>query len=406
MTRTEPPVNRGRLFLAGCVAMVTLAVTFAVRADILASLGREFGISHARQGLLATAISAGYLVAILAGGHLADILGMGRLLGIACAGHLAGITLTILSPAFGFPALLAATLVVGVADGVAEAVMNPLAATLYPHDRTGRISILHAGWPAGLILGGLLCLAITPWFSEAAGWRVKMATALLPAAAYGFLIRGQRFPRTALAGSGGAVGSRWREAVRPGFLLLMVAMVFCAATEVGPDQWIGSVMTETVGVRGIAFLMYTSVIMFVMRLNGGALSRWLTPFGLLSGSCLAAGAGLLALSRAVTPGTALVGATLFGIGKTCLWTTLLGVTADRYPRGGSFLPAVVSAVGMSAAGAIGPVMGAVYDRWGAAMTFRFASGLPLVPLVIFIGFGLWHRSRGGYRRLAPGGRGD
>jgi len=373
--------------------MVTLAMTFAIRADILASLGREFGISHAQQGLLATAISTGYLFAILAGGHLTDLLGMGRLLRLACAGHLVGISLTILAPAFGFPALLAATLVVGVADGMAEAVMNPLAATLYPRDRTGRISILHAGWPAGLILGGLLCLALNPWFSEAVGWRIKMATALLPVAAYGLLIRGQVFPHTAIVAGGGPVHARWREALRPGFILLAVALFFCAMTEVGPDQWIGSVMTETVGVRGIAFLIYASVIMFVMRMNGGALVRRFTPFGLLIGSCLLAGAGLLWLSHAVTPGVALAAVTLFAMGKTCLWTTILGVVADRYPRGGSFLMAVISAVGMTSAGVIGPALGAVYDRWDAAMVFRVAAALPVLPLLIFAGFALTARRR-------------
>jgi cyanate permease len=55
--------------------------------------------------------------------------------------------------------------------------------------------------------------------------------------------------------------------------------------------------------------------------------------------------------------------------------------------------AVISAVGMTSAGVVGPVLGGVYDRWGAAMVFRAASVLPILPLAIFAGFALTARRR-------------
>lgn len=420
--------------------MVTLAMTFAVRGDILSALGVEFDLSHAQQGLIMTAVGVGYPVAILVAGPLVDVVGMRRLLLLAATGHLAGILLTIASPAFGYPALLGATLLIGLADGVVEAVINPLAATLYPDDRTGRITLLHAAWPFGLIVGGLLCVGLSPLFhlGDAAvpagllslSWKVKMATALVPPLLYGWLVWGQPFPQTERVAAGVPARAMFREALRPGFLLLLGCMVFTAATEMGPDEWVGSVMSDTTGVRGILFLVYTSVIMFAMRWHGGAIVRRFTPFGTLAGSCVFAAAGLFWMSHAFHPGTALLAATLFGIGKTLLWPTLLGVTADRFPRAGALLLALLSATGTIAGGAAAPAMGRIYDRYtiaalpasvarvavvdgrfspeaaatltapadaaavkdatrqGAAMTYRWAALLPALPFLVYVVLGL------------------
>ncbi len=447
--------NRGRLFLACCIALTGLAMTFSIRADILSALGKEFDISHERQGLINAAICWGYPVAILFGGALCDALGMGRLMALAWSMHIAGLTLTLLSPKFGFSALLLAMFVIGLADGTVEAVMNPLVATLYPENRTGRLSALHAAWPLGLIVGGILCLAISPLFGLgrsfvpasvlSLSWKVKWMLIFFPVLAYGALMLGQKFPHTERKAAGVPFWVMFRESFRPGFLVLLFCMIFTAVTEIGPDQWVGSVMTDTVGIRGIVFLVYGSVIMFVMRIYGGALVRLFTPFGLLAGSCVMATAGLYWLGFAFSPLPAFAGATLFGMGKTCLWPTLLGITADRYPKGGSFLLAVLGAAAMLAGGAAGPLMGRVYDKYtikhlpasiagvvvadgryspaskdmvtdpadrlalreaekrGAAMTFRFVAAMPILPFFIFVFLGFYHRSRGGYRPVSISG---
>jgi MFS family permease len=132
-------------------------------------------------------------------------------------------------------------------------------------------------------------------------------------------------------------------------------------------------------------------------------------------------------------------ATLFGIGKTFFWPTMLGITSERFPRGGEFLLAVTGATGMIAAGIAGPVMGAIYDHYtiqhlppevaqlvvidgkyspeaaaqltdpthkaalqealriGAAMTFRYVAILPAILFVLFTAIYLAFRARGGYR---------
>ena len=48
----------------------------------------------------------------------------------------------------------------GIGWGCSEAVINPLTTTLYPDDKTHKLNVLHAWWPAGIIIGGLAGLAI------------------------------------------------------------------------------------------------------------------------------------------------------------------------------------------------------------------------------------------------------
>ena len=45
------------------------------------------------------------------------------------------------------------------ANGAVEAVVNPVTATLYPNSRTHHLNMLHAGWPGGLVIGGMLAIA-------------------------------------------------------------------------------------------------------------------------------------------------------------------------------------------------------------------------------------------------------
>ena len=428
---------------------------FAIRSDILPALGREFDLSHQQQGMMQMAASWAYPIAVLLGGILCDIVGMKFLFLLACVCHAAGILLTIVSPAFGFSMLLIGTSILGLADGVVEAIINPLVTTLYPGQKTGRLGFLHAAWPFGLIVGGLLCLLITrltgaglPGASVALAsmdWRLKMSLVFIPVLLYGALSLSLKFPQTERKESGVSTREMLQEGLRPGFLVILLCMILCAATEVGPDQWFGSAMTDTVGIGGVAFLVFTSGIAFVMRYNGGKLAGFFGPFGLLVGSCFLAGLGLFLLGFAFTPLTALGAAALFGMGKSCLWPTLLGITSERYPKGGSFLLAIVSAAGMMAGGLAGPVMGRVYDKYtishlpsqvekvvvvdgryspaakanlvhptdlkavrdaeqhGAAMTFRWSAAMPVLPFFIFLGFLLLYRSRGGYRavKLSP-----
>jgi hypothetical protein len=86
------------------------------------------------------------------------------------------------------------------ANGTLEAVANPLVATLYPKNRTHFLNILHASWPAGMVLG-----VTAGWFFGDKmhwGWKAQLALYLVPTALYALLFLGQKFPKSEAAEKG------------------------------------------------------------------------------------------------------------------------------------------------------------------------------------------------------------
>jgi fucose permease len=173
-----------------------------------------------------------------------------------------------------------------------------------------------------------------------------------------------------------------------------------AATELGPDQWMPSVMGQVAGIQGILFLVYTAGMMFVLRFFGGALAHRFSPMGLLTICSILSAVGLYALSHATTPLLAFGAATIFGVGKTYFWPTMLGVTSERFPRGGPLLMAIVGGAGMLSVSFILPLMGKWYDEHGAAAAFRYTAVIPVILTAVFGALFLYYRARGGYKAVA------
>lgn len=371
-TPAAVPYDRKRLLIASCVAIAATAMTFSIRSDTLKSFGLEFQLSHQQEGYINLLGIWGFPIAILLVGPLCDSIGMGLLLRLAAVGHILGVALTILSPRFGFPVLLLANLIFGLANGTVEAVTNPLVAAMYKDDKTAKLNLLHAFWPGGLIIGGLLAFGISsamgiapvPVASDATSlsWKLKWATVVVAAVIYLVLTLGQKFPPTERVESGVSNKEMLSAAASPMFLILLFCMCLTAITELGPDQWVGSVLTDTVKIQGILFLVYTSGLMFVLRVFAGKFIHALSPVGMLLGAAALSCVGLLALSYSFSAGAALLAATIFGFGKAFFWPTMLGVANERHPRTGALGLAMMGAAGMIAAGFAGPVMGRIYDQ--------------------------------------------
>src|SRR6185312_4480605 len=130
-------INKGRLFTASCLALLATATTFAIRANLIGTMGAKFGLSGEEMGLVNGTAFWGFTLAVFIGGSLCDILGMSRILTIAFLGHITGIVLTILST--GFWSLFISTLFIGISNGMVEAACNPLVATIYNQEKTKKI---------------------------------------------------------------------------------------------------------------------------------------------------------------------------------------------------------------------------------------------------------------------------
>ena len=140
----------------------------------------------------------------------------------------------------------------------------------------------------------------------------------------------------------------WREAAKPLFLLLFVCMWMTAAAELGPDQWFPKVMGDLVPqLQGVLFLVYTAGLMFLLRTFGSGIAHK-NPIGTLFVCAILTGLGLYWLGG-LKPGTSAVvafaAATLFGVGKSYFWPTMIGVTAEQFPRGGALLISLMGGTG-------------------------------------------------------------
>ena len=409
-----------RLFVASCIALVTTSMVFSVRGDILDALGADFHLNKQQTGVALMPAFWGFTLSIFIGGSLVDYFGMRKLLLLSSGGYIVGVLAILFAPTPagavapyysdpGFVILYAAMLTLGLSQGLVEGVINPLCATLYPDDKTHRMNVLHAWWPGGLIIGGLLAYGITKLMALDAGgvdaatatlgWKIKLGTLLVPAVIFGIMILRQKFPATERVAAGVSGKEMLREAVRPMFILFWVCMWMTASTELGPDQWVGSLITNLIGMQGILILVYTAGIMFVLRFFGGPLARRFSPMGLLTLSAILSAMGLYALSSATTPFEAFLAATIFGIGKTYFWPVMLGITSERFPKGGALLLAIMGGTGNLSVAFIIPIMGGWYDSYGAAAAFRYVAILPMVLTVIFGALFFHYRSRGGYQAV-------
>ena len=349
------------LFLVSTLALATAGISFGVRSSIAGDLERVFfapidpANSAALTGSALGIAFLGFALTIAIGSPLLDWIGMRPLLVLSSLSFLAG-TSTVLWGGSHRTVWLG-MVVIGVGWGLVETVINPLCAATYPNDQTHRMNVLHAWWPGGVILGGLLGLLLAQ-----ASWQVKLLVTMVPAALFGALASQLAFPPTARKAAGLPASAMFRELRRPMFLVWFASMFLTAASELAPGQWVDLALTRTVGMRGIWLLVYVSGIMFVMRHFAGRLAHRLSPVGLLWLGCLLAALGLLALSRADSPGSALLAATLWGTGVCYLWPTMLASASERFPRGGALLLGLMGTAGTLSSFFVLPLLGRVFDQ--------------------------------------------
>jgi len=406
-------VNKDTSLFVGCViAIATTSFGFISRAFLITEWGQRFNLSETQMGALQGAGLYPFALSIILFSLVIDRIGYGRALASAWVGHVASAIITM--TAHGYGQLYLGTLVFALANGAVEAAANPMVASLYPHSKTRHLNLLHAGWPGGLVLGGLLAIGL-----GSADWRWKIGLFLVPAMIYGAMMLGRHFPvqervtagisyREMLGEFGWAgclvvsfFGARALDEIfrvfgtgltlaavisltllptitymvvirrfgRPMFILLLLIMILLATTELGTDSWVVSLMTPVL--RHFSanaanwMLIYTAAIMFVLRLYAGPIVHRLTPPGLLAGGSALAMTGLFGLSVAGgSAGTIFLMATLYGVGKAFFWPTTLGLVSEQFPKGGALTLNAVSGMGMIAVGVLGnPLLGTLQDHY-------------------------------------------
>ncbi len=350
-------MNPSRLFTASCAALITTAMSFAIRGGATGDWITQFNLTNEQVGWVNGTAFWGFTLAMMFGGPLVDSLGFKRILSLAFFGHLAGILLTIF--AWDFKSLFCGTLLFGIANGSVEAACNPLVATLYPKDQTTKLNHFHVWFPGGIVIGGLLAFVFA---KMELGWKAQFATMLVPLAAYGSMFFGgnQQMPQTERVQRGESTGSMFAACVAPGFILMVACMLLTASTELGSGQWIPNILGHA-GVSGILVLVMINGIMAVGRMFAGPFVHKLSPIGMLVASAILSTLGLYAMSHA--SGSMLFGAAaVFAFGVCFFWPTMVGYVAENFPKTGALGMAIIGGAGMLSVSFVLPIIGRWYDK--------------------------------------------
>ena len=430
----QPAVDRKRLYHVGNLSIFMIGLGFAIRSNIAPNLQHEIydkidlANSAAMVGAALGATFTGFALTLLFGSALVDLIGMKRMLLLSALGYIAG-SLGLLAAAMMpvsdtvVTVLLGSLLLTGLGWGAVEAASNPMVASLYPEEKTHRLNVLHAWWPAGIVVGGLLGVAIT---AMGLPWELNMLVLMLPSLVLAWLVATSAFPVTERVAAGVSYGEMFAELLkRPLFWVFWVCMFLTAAAELAPGQWVNISLSNIVGMQGILLLVYVSALMFVMRHFAGPIVARISSVGLMFASCLAAGIGLYLLSLANSPALAFAAATVWGIGVCYLWPTMLAIVSERFPRGGAVAMGLMGFAGGMSIQFVLPRMGAIFEsakaeaaggadklatlspealqeviRYASVESFQSVAYVPLLLLPVFGLIWLTDRARGGHRAQA------
>jgi len=363
-TGTAP--NSNRLLWAGFMAILASGVGFSIRGGILGDWGTQFGFTQTDLGNITGGGLTGFGVIILLCALVADRVGYGKLMIFAFVMHLASAVLTLAATplynsmvatdpagakAAAYQCLFWGMFLFAIGNGTAEGVVNPLVASLFPKNKTHYLNILHAGWPAGLVAGGLVSFAMVGQVR----WEIQMSLFIIPVLAYGLMFLGQNFPRSEASRHGITFGEMLSEFAAPLLLLLLVIHAMLGYVELGTDSWISNITGNILSSRsgGLLLFVYTSSLMFALRFFAGPIVERISPLGLLFVGATCGAIGLSALGRAETAVAVVIAASVYGIGKTFLWPTMLAVVSERFPRGGAITIGAMGGIGMLSAGLLG-----------------------------------------------------
>ena len=86
---------------------------------------------------------------------------------------------------------------------------NPLVSTLFPNNRTHYLNILHASWPAGLVLGGLVGWILGDGMQVS--WKLQLGLFLVPTVALRHRVLRPEFPKSEASAKGLSVGEMLQE---------------------------------------------------------------------------------------------------------------------------------------------------------------------------------------------------
>jgi MFS family permease len=418
----QPVSKQDMMLFWGCfIALITTSTAFITRAILVTTPSlwpKEFHLDAVKSGELFGAGIWPFAISIILFSFFIDKIGYkaAMFFSAVCYVIYAAMALTAYSTVHGggshetaYGYLYWGSVILGLGNGTVEAFINPVVATLFSREKAKWLNILHAGWPAGLVLGGIVTILLGAQVEN--DWRIVVYMLALPAIVYLVMLAPAKFPVQERVASGttyremlaefGAIGAAiagwlvfkqleqvfgWSPAItylllavsvvaygayarslgRPLMIIMCLIMMPLATTELGTDGAIGALMEgpmKAAGQHPAWVLVYTSFIMMVLRfVAAGPLIEKLTPLGLLMACAALAILGLNWLASAQGLVMIFAAATLYGIGKTFFWPTTLGIVSEQFPKGGALTLNAIAGIGMLTVGIIGgPLIGRMQE---------------------------------------------
>ena len=369
-------INKDRLFFASCTSLLLTAMTFAVRARLETVFGPDgLGLTLEEIGYAFMPAFWGFTIAMILGGPLVDTLGMKKGMWLAFFFHTLGILTTLL--AFDLESLFIATLLMGLGNGMVEAVCNPLVASMYPDQKTKMLNRFHLWWPAGIVVGSIAGYVVMDLMTMS--WHYMVATLFIPLTIYGYTLLGQAFPVTERVEMGISSSDAFRSLFRPLYVFIAFCMLLSAATELGTTQRIESLLKET-GVNALLVLAFINGVMMLGRYYAGPVSKKLSVVGMLLFSALFSFIGLQLL--AISSGKyVFISAAVFAIGITFFWPTTLAFISENMPESGAFGLSLMGGLGNLSVAIVLPLMGRYMDN---SVGVEVIQRMSILPAVLFL----------------------
>jgi fucose permease len=372
----------------GSAAMVQHGVVLMLIGPVLPDLMREFGVRGALAGLVMSAGSFGFTVGPLVAGRVIDQRGVRAAL---LAG--AGIELAVLA-AFGvvpaFAVAVGLNFLTRLGASFVETSVNVLPVLLPPAPGAAQaaggsrgaggasiMNMMHAFFGVGALAApaaiGFL-LKATGWW-RGAFWGGALVTAAL-------LAMGLAVPLPRPAAGTATRRPAWGGIVRDPFVLAgALALFLYVGAEVGMSGWIVLYLREGLGLSPLTAPIGLTLLWLgitVGRAGNSLLARWIGIRALVLGAALGGAACGVALLAARSIASAYPLLLLFGLAISGTFPNVMVSVNTRYPGRVGQVTAFLAIASAAGSMTIHPVIGALYDAFGAVVILVVPAALLLL----------------------------
>lgn len=407
--------DKFKLFWASFLALTAAGVGFVFRVMIPDIWATDFSITKEQVGGLTGAALWPIAITMILFSLLVDKIGYKISMFFAFALQSLSVVLTI--QATNVTQLWWACFCAGLGHGIVEAVINPLCASIYRDSKSKMLNILHASWPAGIVLGGVIYMMLIGGGAQDGSqllWiNIKWIFwfMLLPVAAYGILfLTCHKFPVDERVEANVSMNEMLREFGGLGAFLASSFLLYELFAQFGLDgriealEWgdngklymclgLGAIFGFLFGAwvksPGKFLFFFLCAIMVPLAAAELATDAWIQSLmkptmGNAAGWAIIFSAGIMMMLRFfagiplrfVSPPVLLLISSIFSIiglyalsastgvwifaafvlyavGQTFYWPTMLGLVSEQFPKGGAMTLNTVSAMGLLTVGIFG-----------------------------------------------------